>query len=69
MAVYDKNFEWTDEADALDNELRVKLRPILDEAMKSGLTIEDIHYIVGNYVFEVLLETTILKKCEIAKNK
>ena len=51
MAVYDKDFLWTDEADAFDNELRTTLKPIIDKAFESGLRVEDIHYIIGNFVF------------------
>ena len=67
MAVYDKNFEWTKEADALDNELRLKLKPILEKAIEDGLRVEDIHYIVGNYVFEELISMVLWKRSEIEK--
>lgn len=68
MAVYDKNFEWTNEADALDNELRLKLKPILEKAIEDGLRVEDIHYIIVNYVFGELITMVLWKRSEIEKN-
>lgn len=69
MAVYDKDFQWTKEADALDNELRIELKPILERAIENGLTVEDVHYIVGNYVFEELISTVLWERSKIEKNR
>ena len=69
MAVYDKDFAWTNEADALDNELRATLKPIIDKAFESGLRVEDIHYIIGNYVFEELLTIVLWERSKILKNR
>lgn len=67
MAVYDKDFQWTDEADAFDNELRATLKPIIEKAFESGLRVEDIHYIVGNYVFEKLITMVLWERSKIEK--
>ena len=67
MAVYDKDFQWTYEADAFDNELRNTLKPIIDKALESGLRVEDIHYIVGNYVFEELITKVLWERSKIEK--
>ena len=68
MAVYDKDFLWTDEADAFDNELRTTLKPIIDKAFESGLRVEDIHYIIGNFVFDELLTIVLWERSKIEKN-
>jgi hypothetical protein len=68
MAVYDKEFLWTDEADAFDNELRTTLKPIIDKAFESGLRVEDIHYIIGNCVFDELLTIVLLERSKIEKS-
>ena len=67
MAVYDKDFLWTNEADSFDNELRTALKPIIKKAFESGLRVEDIHYIVGNYVFEELITMVLWERSKIEK--
>lgn len=69
MAVYDKDFQWTNEADAFDNELRLTLKPVLKRAFENGLSVEDIHYIVGNYVFEELITIVLWERSKIEKNR
>ena len=69
MAVYDNEFIWTDEADAFDNELRTTFKPIIDKAFESGLRVEDIHYIIGNFVFDELLTIVLWERSKIEKSR
>jgi hypothetical protein len=68
MAVRDKNYNWTPEADALDQELRQKLHPILVKAIENGLTVEDVFYIVADNTQDWLLSFVLLEKNKICKN-
>ena len=69
MAVYDNNFEWTPEAEILDNELRSKLTPIINNAIEQGLRVEDVQYIVNYYVFEWAIDTVLWTRHKMNKEK
>lgn len=62
MAVWDKNYRRTNEADKLDYEVGFVLYPILDKAIKNGLTPEDIFYIVTQAANEWVIDTVLTKR-------
>jgi hypothetical protein len=68
MAVRDKNYNWTDEANALDTELRKNLYPILEKAIESGLAPEDVFYVVTDSTQDWVLSYILTKKNEIQRN-
>ena len=62
MAVWDKNYRRTEEADKLDYEVGLALYPILNQAMQNGLTPEDIFCVVTQAVNAWVLDTVLIKR-------
>ena len=62
MAVWDENYKRTNEADNLDYEVGLVLCPILDKAIKNGLTPEDVLCIVTQVTNEWVLDTVLSKR-------
>lgn len=62
MAVWDENYRRTKEADELDYEVGLALYPILDKAIKNGLTPEDILCVVMSTTNEWILDTVLTKR-------
>jgi hypothetical protein len=62
MAVYDENYLRIREADALDQEVSLALYPILNKAIKNGLTPEDIFYVVSQSTQDWVLTAVLSKR-------
>lgn len=59
MAVWDKNYQRTIEANNLDHEVEQVLRPIFDKALENGMTPEDIFYVVSQVTQDWVLTTVL----------
>jgi len=64
MAVRDKNYNWTNSAIALDDELREKVSPIIMRAIENGMEIEDVYYVASMFIDELLLNVVITRKSQ-----
>ena len=62
MSVRDENYNWTDSAVALDDELREKASPIIMRAIENGMEIEDVYYVASMFIDDLLLNIVISKK-------
>lgn len=68
MAIWDKNYKRTQEALDLEDKVRSALCPTLEQAIKNGLEIEDIFYIVSDTVQDWVLSYILLKRDEVQRN-
>ena len=69
MSVRNKNYNWTEESIALDNELREKINPILESAIARGMEIEDVYYIASMCLDELLLQIVLIKQSRYLKEE
>ena len=71
MAVYNKDGGYTELAFGLSKELQEVLKPVLLNYVSKGMSIEEIHYVVGSVFDNVCLrnqiETRLKKKESIDK--
>lgn len=64
MAVRDENYNWTNSAVALDDELREKASPIIMRAIENGMEIEDVYYVASMFIDDLLLNIVITRKSQ-----
>ena len=69
MSVRNKNYSWTEESIALDNELSEKINPILEAAIARGMEIEDVYYIASMCLNELLLQIVLIKQSRYLKEE
>lgn len=62
MAVWDKNYLRTNEANELDYEISLVLYPIFDSALKKGLTPEDIFCVATQATNDWVLTTVLSRR-------
>lgn len=61
MKFRSSDYHWTEETSKISDRIRYSLEPILEYSLRSGMTLEQFYYLVGNAADE-LVATFILDK-------
>ena len=55
LRVRDENFRWTEDATRISKKINTALRPIFEECVRGGMTLEGFHYLVCQEANEMML--------------